>query len=114
MTVFWDGELLSFEVTELNAARQVLKGEANVPEFVSLPLGDTNTMVVGVTVKGMPLEARPLAVTTIFPVVAALPSCATICVSLQEQRLQLVTRRPPKATVLEPCEAPKLLPKMRT
>ena len=33
---------------------------------------------------------------------------------VHEHRLQLVTSDPPSVSVLEPCDEPKLLPKMRT
>ena len=37
-----------------------------------------------------------------------------IWVLVHEHKLQLVTSGPPSVSVLEPCEEPKLLPKMRT
>ena len=63
------------------------------------------------TVKGAPLLARPLTVTTTLPVAAPLGTGTTMLVAFQ---LVGVAAVPLKMTVLEPCDAPKFDPAMVT
>ncbi len=63
-----------------------------------------------ITVKGTPLLAKPLAVTTTFPVVAPLGTVTVTLPSLQLEALPALV--PLKVTVLLPWLAPKPLPAM--
>jgi hypothetical protein len=73
--------------------------------------GDRPEMLGG-TVKGAPLLAKPLTVTTTFPVVAPLGTVTVMLPALQFDALPAPI--PLKATVLAPWLAPKLLPVMVT
>src|SRR5438105_6590317 len=80
------------------------------PKFVPLtlttvPMGPALGLTLltfggGVTVKGRPLLAVPLTVTTTFPVVAPAGTDVSMLVSLQE--VTVVTGVPPKVIVLDP------------
>jgi hypothetical protein len=75
--------------------------------------GDKPDMLGGtITVKGTPLLARPLTVTTTFPVVAPLGTATVMLVALQLKALPALV--PLKLTVLLPWLVPKLLPVMVT
>lgn len=84
-----------------------------VPEMVTevpteADVGERLLMVGGtVTVKRTPLLERAPTVTTTLPVVAPFGTGTTILVALQVVGVAAV---PLKATVLVPCEPPKLLP----
>jgi hypothetical protein len=73
-------------------------------------VGET-LVIAGATVKFEPLVATPFTFTTTLPVVAALGTGTTICVSLQ---LLGVAAVPLKVTVLVPWELPKVVPLMVT
>jgi hypothetical protein len=66
--------------------------------------------MLGGTVKGTPLLAKPLTVTTTFPVVAPLGTATVMLVALQLEAPPALV--PLKVTVLLPWLAPKLLPAM--
>src|SRR5690242_17437922 len=66
---------------------------------------------VGTTVNPTPLLARPLTVTTTFPVAAPVGTGTTMLALLQ---LVGVADVPLNATVLVPCDAPRLVPVMVT
>src|SRR5215467_15924174 len=68
-------------------------------------------VMLGATLKGAPLLAKPLTVTTTFPVVAELGTAVTMLVLLQ---LVGVAVAPLKVTVLVPWEGPKFVPVMVT
>jgi hypothetical protein len=74
-------------------------------------VGDKLEMLGG-TVKGTPLLAKPLTVTTTFPVVAPLGTAAVMLAALQLEALPALV--PLKLTVLLPWLVPKLLPVMVT
>jgi hypothetical protein len=74
-------------------------------------VGDMPEMLGG-TVKGAPLLAKPLTVTITFPVVAPLGTATVMLVAFQFETLPALA--PLKATVLAPWLAPKLLPVMVT
>jgi len=63
--------------------------------------------MLGVTVKAVPLLAKPPTVKTTGPVVAPLGTVATMLVALQ---LEGTAATPLNVTVLVPCEAPKFVP----
>jgi len=67
--------------------------------------------MLGVTVKAVPLLAKPPTVTTTGPVVAPLGTVATMLVALQ---LEGTAATPLNVTVLVPCVAPKFAPAMVT
>jgi len=96
----------------------LFEGNASEEELVTTPASlltcCTNAMLAAivVTVKFMTLLRMPPTVTTTFPVVAPLGTCATMLVGPQ-----LVVGSagvPLKATVLAPCVAPKFVPVMVT
>ena len=68
-------------------------------------------VMLGEMVNETPLLARPLTVTTTFPVVAPVGTGTTMVVALQ---LVGVAAVPLKVTVLAPCDAPKFVPVMVT
>ncbi len=98
---------LNFTVLEPCAAPKLLPViVTNAPARPEV--GDTLLIDgVGRTVKVTPFDARPPAVTTMLPVVAAEGTAAMIEVALQ---LEIVAALPLNVTVLEPCVAPKLAP----
>jgi len=63
--------------------------------------------MLGATLKGTPLLAKPLTVTTTLPVDAPLGTVTTMLAALQ---LVGIAVAPLKVTVLVPCEAPKSAP----
>jgi len=78
------------------------------------PAGGNRPDMLGgtITVKGAPLLAWPLTVTTTFPVVAPLGTAAVMLAALQLEALPALV--PLKLTVLLPWLVPKLLPVMVT
>lgn len=79
-----------------------------VTEVPTAPEAGDKLLIVGPrTVKGTPLDATPLAVTTTMPVVA--PDGATVAIDVALQ-FKTVAAVPLKVTVLVPCDAPKFIP----
>src|SRR5499425_3226580 len=80
-----------------------------VAEVATGPLVGDRLVMLGatVTVKLTPLLARPPTVTTTLPVVALDGTATTMLVADQLVGVAVV---PLNLTVLEPCDAPKLLP----
>lgn len=113
-------QLVTTAITPLTVAvLDPWAGAKPVPVIVmeELTTPDTGATLVrlgvtpSVTVNKAPLLVKPLAATTILPVVPPFGIAKTICESLQ---LVGVTRVPFRLTVLAPCVAPKLLPEIVT
>src|SRR5947209_5835884 len=82
-----------------------------VTDAPTAPVVGDRLVMLGVTVKGLPLLSTPLACTTTFPVVAPAGTVVAILVALHVVTVAVV---PLNLTVLVPCVAPKFDPAMVT
>jgi hypothetical protein len=112
VTIFVVVQVVAVAVVPLNLTVLVPCGDPKfvpviVTEAPTAPVVGDKLVMLGATVKLMPLLATPLAFTTTFPVVAPVGTVVVILVALQAPTVAVV---PLNLTVPVPCVAPKFVP----